>query len=224
METQHNAEEMKTQVQTYIIEETLELIYNNEKLEQWENLVKELGLKGQQEIQQPEKSPIPFLALNSTALEIISTLCPTEVEIEKYNLTPIPVEILDLVALSRKEGYFQKIEVWYDEKDKDPAVIGICGHWYESTWYSDYNKELKDQQFATKQEGIESGGIHINFHAEKKYLLGRWADVKEDFKQLAERAKEIFISHERNEQEKIIKEAQRKIEDIENDAFNKFGV
>ena len=221
---ENNSEEMKTQVQTYLIEETQELIYDNEKLEQWNDLVKELGLTGQTAIRQPDKSPIPFLCINRTQREILSTLCPRSVDIREYDQTPIPAELLDLVALSIKEGYFQQIEVWYDEKQKDPAVIGITGHWSEYSWYDDSNKEIKGQKFKTEQEGIDAGGKHINFSEDLRYLLGRWADVKEDFTQLAKRAKERFIGAEKVRQEQIIRDANRELEDLDSKAFEKFGV
>ena len=221
---ENNSEEMKTQVQTYLIEETQELIYDNEKLEQWSGLVKELGLEGQTTIQQPEKSPIPFLCINQTQQAILSTLCPRHTDIKEYNLTPIPVELLDLVALSIREDYFQAIEVWYDEKQKDPAVIGLTGYWSEYTWYDDSNKELKGREFKTKEEGVAAGGNHVGFTQNKKYLLGRWADVKEDFTQLAKRAKERFLGSERVLQEQRIRDAKRELEDLDSKAFEQFGV
>ena len=234
METlsENNSNEMKTQVQTYLIEETEALIYDNEQLEKWGDLVKSLGLEGQQKIQQPGKSPIPFLCLNQIQVEILSTLCPITVEIKGYNKSPIPVEILDLVALSTKEGYFQKIEVWYDDKDPDPAVIGFCGYWQgdDANGKTHQDGNGNALRFLSKTLLEEYRAIHGGkgkwsyFHTAERYILGRWADVKEDFSQLAKRAKERFISFERNAQEKIIKEAQRRIEEINNRALDNFGV
>ena len=220
----NNSEEMKTQVQTYLIEETKELIYDNEKLEEWENLVKKLGLEGQTNIQKPTKSPIPFLCMNDIQINIISTLCPRHVEIDEYNLTPIPVELLEMVALSMREEYFQRIEIWYDEKEKCPAVVGITGHFYESSWHNDSNESLKGQEFNSVSEAIDAGAKHVNFHEVGKYLIGKWADVKEDFVQLAQRAKERFCMTERTNQERIIKDAKRKLEDLNIESFQKFGV
>lgn len=221
---ENNASEMQTQVQTYLIEETQELIYDNEKLEEWNGLVKELGLRGQTTIRQPEKSPIPFLCINQTQAAILNTLCPRTIDVKEYNLTPIPVEILSLVSLSQKEGYFQKIEVWYDEKQKDPAVVGQTGTWSEYSWYADSVEELKGQKFKTEQECLDAGGKHINFSIDARYLIGRWADVKEDFTQLAQRAKERFLGSERVQQEQRIRDAKRELEDLDSKAFEKFGV
>ena len=72
----NNSASMKTVVETYIIEETQELIYDNEKLDQWNNLVAELGLTGQTKIQAKDKSPIPFLHMKSTLVNVFLQLCP----------------------------------------------------------------------------------------------------------------------------------------------------
>ncbi|MFA5234148.1 MAG: hypothetical protein WC390_07095 [Sulfurimonas sp.] len=46
MELNKNSNEMKTIVETFIIEETAELIYDNDKLDKWNELVDTLGLQG----------------------------------------------------------------------------------------------------------------------------------------------------------------------------------
>ena len=160
---ENNSIEMKTQVQTYIIEETQELIYDNDQLKKWNELISDLGLKGQTTIVKEKKSPIPFLCMNQVQKGIFKCLCPAGVKVCEYNLTPIPVEILDLIALSKKENYFQEIEIWYDEKQKDPACIGITGYWYEPTWYSNSNKSLEGKKFNTKEECEDAGATHPYF-------------------------------------------------------------
>lgn len=42
-----NSADTKTIVETFVIEETQELIYDNEKLDNWNTMVKDLGLNGQ---------------------------------------------------------------------------------------------------------------------------------------------------------------------------------
>ena len=56
------------------------------------------------------------------------------VEIQKFDVMPIPVEILELVALSVKENYFNKISIWYDDKTPDPVCIGQTGYYTQSSW------------------------------------------------------------------------------------------
>lgn len=195
----NNSASMKTVVETYIIEETQELIYDNEKLDQWNKLVGELGLTGQTKIVKPEKSPIPFLWMNAALIATFTELCPRKVLVAAYDKTPIPVEALSLVALSVKEGYFEKIEVWYNDKNPDPAIVGIIKG-------ANY-----DPKYSTWEGGFEY------------YLLARWSDVKASLEELTERAKKLFILRRKNELERVIKRYNSDLEEIESEANNKFG-
>jgi hypothetical protein len=193
----NNSASMKTVVETYIIEETQELIYDNEKLDQWNGLIKELGLKGQEQVVKTDKSPVPFLWMNETLLAVFGELCPRKVKVNEYNKTPIPVEALSLVSLSVKEGYFNEIEVWYDDKTPDPAIIGYRFTKGTSAWENQYYAE--------------------------KYLLARWSDVKASLAELTERAKQLFTLRTVNELNETIKRNQRALEDVEITANNRFG-
>ena len=213
---------MKTEVETYIIEETQELIYDNEKLDQWNSLVAQLGLTGQTKIQAPDKSPIPFLHMKQSLVEVFSILCPRRVDIKAYDKTPIPVEILDLAALSVKEKYFNKIEIWYDDKTPDPACIGITGKWIV------YRKNYSHiAELATESEALalKDHAEYFNHYFEEtgKYLLGRWADVKQSFEELAAKAKKLFIAESTSVIEQNIREEKRKLEDLEHSANVRFG-
>lgn len=194
----NNSSEMKTVVETYIIEETAELIYDNEKLEAWNKHVNELGLEGQTKIVKKEKSPIPFLFMNQQLVKTFETLCPAKKKINDYDLTPIPVEILSLVSLSVKEKYFDFIEIWYDDKTPDPCCIGKI---YPS-------QEYRDKGY--------SWGMH-------HYLIGRWSDVKQSFQELKARAIARFKESEVLILQKEIKDATRRIEDLDNITFDSFG-
>jgi hypothetical protein len=213
---------MKTEVETYIIEETQELIYDNEKLDQWNSLVEQLGLTGQTKIQAKDKSPIPFLHMKSTLVSVFAQLCPCKVDITKYDKTPIPVEILDLAALSVKEKYFNKIEIWYDDKTPDPACIGILGKWIV------YRKNYSHiGEYATEAEALahKDHPDYYNHYFEEtgKYLIGRWADMKQTLAELAAKAKQLFIVDRTNMIEKEIREQKRRLEDLEHDANVAFG-
>lgn len=218
----NNSASMKTVVETYIIEETQELIYDNTKLDQWNKLVGELGLTGQTKIQAKDKSPIPFLHMKRTLEAVFETLCPRKVDIKAYDKTPIPVEILDLAALSVKEKYFNKIEIWYDDKTPDPACVGILGKWIV------YRKNYSHiGEFATEAEALalkNDPEYHNHYFEETaKYLIGRWADVKQSFEELAAKAKKLFIASRKSSIEENIRAEKRKMEDLESDADRMFG-
>jgi hypothetical protein len=220
--TKNNSASMKTVVETYIIEETQELIYDNEKLDQWNMRVSELGLTGQTKIQAKDKSPIPFLHMKSTLVSVFAQLCPRMVDIKDYDKTPIPVEILDLAALSVREKYFNKIEIWYDDKTPDPACIGSTGRWVV------YKKNYSHLgEFATEAEALalKDDPEYYNhyFQETAKYLIGRWADVKQSLEELAAKAKKLFVASQKSEIEKSIREEKRKLEDLEHSADVRFG-
>lgn len=220
--TKNNSASMKTVVETFVIEETQELIYDNEKLDQWNKRVAELGLTGQTKIQAKDKSPIPFLHMKSSLVNVFLQLCPRRVDIKDYDKTPIPVEILDLAALSAKERYFNKIEIWYDDKTPDPACVGITGRWIV------YRKNYSHiGEFATEAEALalkDHAEYHNHYFEEVgKYLLGRWADVKQSFEELTAKAKKLFIASQKSTITANIREENRKLEDLENRADNQFG-
>jgi hypothetical protein len=194
----NNSTEMKTVVETFVIEETAELIYDNEKLDEWNNLVTELGLTGQQSIVKKDKSPIPFMHLKSNLVLVFETLCPRKVDVSEYNKTPIPVEILSLVSLAKNEKHFDKIQIWYDEKSPDPVCIGL-NFQSESDRKSNYTWRMD------------------------AYLLGKWADVKHSFAELVVLARKRWTEQETNRLTQSIKTQTRELEDIETRAFDMFG-
>lgn len=221
MKTKNNHESMKTVVETFLIEETIDLIYDNEQLSKWNKHVEELGLVGQTKIVHTDKSPIPFMHLKSSYKAICETLCPAKVDIDKYSITPIPVEILELISLSKKESYFGKMQIWYDEKSPDPFAIGIAGEWIPrqgSNWI--WNNPQKSYEDALT---LCDNGSSPYFSEKEFYLIGKWADVKRSWKELREMATERFIAMKGNEYNKMIVTAKRGLEDLKTEAFDKFN-
>ena len=216
----NNHDSMKTVVETFLIEETIDLIYDNEQLEKWNKHVEELGLVGQTKIVHTDKSPIPFMHLKNSYKAICETLCPSKVDVENYSITPIPVEILELVSLSKNEKYFGKIQIWYDEKSPDPFAVGIAGEWIpreKSNWL--WNKGQKSYEDALAL----CDGDKPYFSEKQFYLIGKWADVKRSWKELREMATERYVATKGNEYTKAIRDAQRGLEDLQTEAFDKFN-
>ena len=224
MYTKNNNQSMKTVVETFVIEETQELIYDNEKLDEWNTRVAELGLKGQTKIVKSEKSPIPFMHMKATTVRVFETLCPRKVNITEYDKTPIPVEILNLVGLSVKEEYFSKIEIWYDDENPDPACVGHLGDFY--TYGKNYQtlKSGFKTEAEAKREKDSNPEVHdYQFRGGEKYLLGRWADVKMSLESLTAKAKNMYVANARDEQNQKIIDAKRALEDLEIKANQHFG-
>ena len=196
---ENNNQSMNTVIETFYVSETINLIHDNEALTKWNEKVEELKLTGQKEVVKEDKSPIPFLWMNSAIVSTFETLCPTKIDIKKYDKTPIPVELLEVVSLCVKEDYFDCIKVWYNEKQKDPVIVG---------YVAKKGEKKEDWQFE---------------YYGQKYLIGRWADVKASLDQLIERAKKVFIQSETFNLKREIKDRQRKLEDLEQLAHDKFG-
>lgn len=201
MNTNNNAS-MATVTETFFVEETINLIHDNDALDKWREKVLELGLRGQTEVVTEKKSPIPFLWMNQAMVATFETLCPRKVLIEDYDKTPIPVELLEVVSLCVKEQYFDGIKVWYNDKQKDPVIVGYKmkqGKSFSDSWDSEYTSYSE------------------------RYLIGRWADVKASIDQLVKRAKNIFFQSETIRLKQEIKNRSRELEDLETYVETKFG-
>ena len=124
-------------VQNFLVEEVTELIHDNEKLEDWKQKCKELGLLSQLQLASQDKSPILFDSMNELQFRVYRTLCPANVNYRDYNRTAIPLEVLSLFALCEKEAYFQKMNIWYDDKNPDPIAVGLPhgkSEWSSGSW------------------------------------------------------------------------------------------
>lgn len=190
---------MATVVETFYVEETTNLIHDTDALQKWNDKVSELQLEGQTAIVKDGKSPIPFLWMNESLVATFKTLCPTGIDITQYNKSPIPVELLETVSLCVKEQYFSNIQVWYNEKEKDPVIIGFV-----------------------QKPGKSLDCWDLDYYAEK-YLIGRWADVKASLDNLIDRAKKLFTQSETLRLKKEVRDRQRELEDLENTVEQKFG-
>lgn len=112
-------------VQTFLVEETKELIYDSEAITEWKEKCEQLGLSKQLALATGDASPIPFECMNTVSYRVYGTLCPAKQCYFEYNKTAIPLEVLSLIALAEKEKYFKKIEIWYDDKTPDPIAVGL---------------------------------------------------------------------------------------------------
>lgn len=148
-------------VQIFMTEENKQLIYDNDQLNEFNNLVNELGLKCNNHID-GEKSPIPFMWLDQSTIRAFKLLCPMVDKIKDYRLE-IPLEILRNIKLCEVEKYFDWIEVWSNTKDPDPFVVG--------------------RVFKSAQD-IEQ---NYTWNAEH-YLIGRWGAENKSINELIEMA------------------------------------
>lgn len=111
-------------VETYLEEDVKELVTNPEDLDKWKELIEQCGLEGQKTLASKDKSPIPFPQMTDQMTLVYSTLCPIVHSAEEYAGTTIPLRVLSLIHLSKQENYFERVEVWADDKNPDPIVVG----------------------------------------------------------------------------------------------------
>lgn len=215
-ENPNNSKEMKTVVETYVVEETQELIYDDERLAEWNKYVAELGLTGQTAIVKTTKSPIPFLHMPPSLINTFKTLCPAQVSIERYSISPIPIEILSLVTLAKTEGHFEKIEIWYDDKNIDPVCVGIRHNgFYSLNQKGSFDTRFdnrEDAQLSMTANGVEGKPYPVD---PVHYLIGRWGDEKRSFENLKARARKRYVTEKSARYKKEIKEAERGLADVE---------
>lgn len=111
-------------VELYLEEEHTDIISDSEKNDEWFKTVEELGLKGQQNISENKKSPVPFLFMKRAMINTYETLCPSKSTVEEFDKGTIPLRVLSMIALAKQQNYFAEIEVWYDDVKPDPIVVG----------------------------------------------------------------------------------------------------
>lgn len=124
---------MKSEI--FIQPELEELITDNDSRDEWMKQVEELGLEGQISLTEnsPKKSASPYTFMNEQMKIVFETLCPSKELVEKYNKSTIPIDVLAQVALCKQEGYFKKVEVWYDNRNPDPILVGYVTEEYSNS-------------------------------------------------------------------------------------------
>lgn len=123
-------------VQSFLVEEAKELIYDSDKIDEWKEKCNELGLTKQLDLCAEDKSPVPFEFMNTVSTRVYEQLCPMKAKVRDYDKTAIPIEVLSLIALAEKEQYFESIEIWYDDKAPDPLAVGFIkkGQWQRDAY------------------------------------------------------------------------------------------
>jgi hypothetical protein len=195
-------------------------MFDNETLGRIKELYTELGLTGQ--LAEQGKSPIPYEPLNSRMALVFNTLCPTETTIESFNFGVIPLEVLEEIALCKKEGYFQKLYIQYDDEVKDPIIIGETGFHY--AYDEHYNR--RDGEFATEQEAknaYPNNGTRFCFSTKTKYIVARWGAEDKSFAELTVEAKKRYTESQTTMLQSTINNYKSQLDNLPNDIIRLFG-
>lgn len=125
------------QIETYEIEEhTTEGRDAFEVEAEAEALIESLGLDGQRALLRASEDPdvatktrIPYRRMTAEEDRVYATLYPEHVDVSAYDVAPIPLRVLQVVAHARP--LFDRLEVWGPKtEDPDPVLIGTItkGH------------------------------------------------------------------------------------------------
>lgn len=115
-------------------EPELEQLLDAEQNEQWKTLAAELKMEGQLSTtirkNEDEGAANPYMRINKRWLKIFKTICPDKSDYLNYSFSTIPLDGLAEIALCLQQKYFDKIEIWFDNVEKDPLIVGINnGKW-----------------------------------------------------------------------------------------------
>jgi len=209
-------------VQIYQNEELNDIVFQVEALDEWKQIVSDLGMECQSKFVEKSESPIPYPYINNGMEVIFKTLCPSEVDFKKYDKTPIPLEVMRQIAFSVKERHFQEIKIWFDDKTPDPFAIGVAKDYfvYDSSWNHMKNADNKTMYFTSESEAknyAETIGFKISgvtYTNMKKYLIARWADELRPIEELREIAKQRLLETIGAELKNTIKNASQALEKI----------
>lgn len=222
-------------VETYFNTELEDITFEVEKLDEWKELTKELGLENQLNLTKSSNSPIPFPYMNLVMNRVYETLCPRKVDYKEYKITPIPLEVLKMIKLAVNDNHFTIIEIWYDDKTPDPVVIGKKRqfHCYYKT-LNNGNLYIKDDKsnyidFDSKQAAKEycsAAGLDYLDAFEQpssNYLIARWGDELRDFSTLKKLAIERFLDNEGGEMKKDFAKLQERINILKENTVSYFN-
>lgn len=203
-------------VEVYFNQELEDVVFDVDSQDTWRQLSEELGLTKQLEFVKGKESPLPYPYMNESMIRVYSTLCPMKVNFKEYDKTPIPTQVLEQIALSVRDKYFQDIQIWFDDKSPDPLVVGkTCKYFYNAKTedgkyiYFDDKEECKKHP-ANKGQSCETNINH--------YIVARWGDVLRPLKELKSLAKERIIDKYASELQKEIKEKTEALKVIQENA------
>jgi hypothetical protein len=146
------------EVKIYREAENEELILNEEQLAEYNQLATKLGLQTQEK-QDTNKTPNIYVSLNTAMQKQLQAICPMIVDADKYKKSTIPLEVLKVYDFAKENEMFDGYQVWYNDVDPDPLLIG----W---TWQSEEDKE---KNYSWRRN---------------RFLIARWGDCAMELPEL----------------------------------------
>ena len=156
------------EVKIYREPENVGLLLDDEQLEKYQSLALELGIP---EVK-PDKTPSVYQVLNTSQTRALEALCPASIDLKSYSRSTIPVEVLQAIKFVVDNEMFDKIEVWYDDKNPDPMIIG-----------KKYNNDND------RQKGYSWTMVNT--------LIARWGDCAYELPELIEMGKKRLVEEKK---------------------------
>jgi hypothetical protein len=147
------------EVKIYREPENQELILDEAKLAEYNQLIEELGIAAPSE---EKKTPNVYQYLNSAMVKQLHALCPMNIAVEKYTKSTIPLDVLKVLQYCKEQQMFDGYHIWWDDKAPDPLLIG----W---KWLDENDKVNK---YTWRSD---------------KYLIARWGDCAMEMPELLEK-------------------------------------
>lgn len=207
----------------YFNQELSDITFEIDKLDEWKKICNELGMEQQLGLTKGKVTPIPYPYMNEVMIRVYRTLCPNSWNYKEFKTVPIPLEVLKQISFSVKEKHFHRIELWADDKNPDPVVVGYHGTWREYPYDNKSNEKLKGKIFSSKQEVLDAGGNSPEFQEEGKYLIARFGDELKPFDKLKELAIKRFIEENAGEMQKEIALLTQKFNTLKENAVSYFN-
>jgi hypothetical protein len=135
-------------------------MFNEDDLVEYNELISSLGLTAPN----PDKEKVPnvYIHLNKAMEKQLLTLCPVITPIATYTKTTIPLEVLKVYKFTLDNNMFDSCEIWSDDKNPDPLLIG----WKYT------NDEAREKGYSWMKD---------------RFIIARWGDEALELPELLER-------------------------------------
>lgn len=162
----------------------------------WVSICEKLELEGQLSLikrqDETQGNPIPYMPINKRWLKIFKTICPDHVEYQKYSFSTIPMDGLIEIGLCVEKNLFDTIQIWWDNKEKDPLIIGIV-----KGRYSTDNKHFLIGRFGDEVLPLEE--------LEKKAIARLETQLKNDVIRVSKTISETVSNYLDNDNDTVIR-------------------
>lgn len=218
-------------VTTYFQEELGDITFEVEAMDEWKGLAEKLGLNHQLELVKGKSSPTQYPFLNTGMLRVLETLCPKKVPLNEFSITPIPLEVMRLAAMAINDNTFERLEVWYNDVDPDPFLIGInsksYGWFYNDQGITEYIKNDEGNTFyGSRAEVLERAKevnpvkkVNLSDSSKQQYLIAKWGDEDRSFTELREMAIKRLIEDKGADMQAKLITIQEKLANIKANAI-----